>query len=161
MKPRKHKGHVMRKVEAEYKKDFWSVVADYSADGESIAAIAAILGYRSHAGLYANIEAHGMQHLFTRRGNYTNGAMAKSKELSDLQRKVFSERMTTLNIARNERLHHVLAFGHMDTITGHCKRHGVPYGTARHRLTKGMSIEAALFKGSYQKKQSEDHPWKK
>lgn len=160
-KPLSPIGKIANTVEKEYGQPFWDVVKHYADDGESISATAVILGYTHAAGLYKHLKANELLTWF-KPTIETNGW--KSAVKSRRYRNLTNGEMNALDAAREIYIKQrsVLAFGVMDTIAGHSRRHKISHKTVRYRVNvRGWSLEKSLtFSTSRLGNKTKNHPWR-
>lgn len=150
--PRKGRvpGHVARRVEAEFDQPFWEVVAGFARDGESLNGTALILGYCNPDGLRTLVQRHNQGHLFHAKKHDCNGwksAMVGTPRTA-AQRAAGRATMDRNNAERNKSLTFEFE-GFTGTLKDHALNRGLVYNTVWTRRKRGMSLEKALFRGSY------------
>lgn len=153
---------VMAEVEDFFGQPFWDVVKGFAADGESIVATAAILGYASHSSFDRLLTRHGKKHWF-RPGVETNGFQSAQASRKGVTTPAM--RAAALNAGRHSPTYVWLELdGIMDTVAGHARRVGISRCTVYNRHARGIDWVTALtmpVKSPRPHSRPKNHPWQR
>lgn len=151
------KRSVIQEVEDEFGEPFTDVVRGLADDGESIHAIAYILGYSSPSAFRRIAKKMDIKFV---KGSQSNGTKASKASIGSTPARIDAARKAS---AANPNYIRLTIDGIYDTLSSHCRRIGIPVSTVRNRLRKGMSNQEAFKITSYRVKPTNNtgHAWRK
>ena len=138
---------VIKEVESEFGQPFWEVVRGFADDGYSVHATAEILGYASDTPFRRLIARHGMQIDFASAQEsifQVEARKARRGKCTDAQRAACMSASE-----KNPGYIFLDYLGATDTLSGHCRRHGISISTARKRRKINPNPDYVFSKKSH------------
>lgn len=140
---KERRSRLQKAVEEEYGKSFWEVVKDFADEGESQAATAGILGFESRKAFNSLVKRHNASHWF-KPPQETNGmrAMHQARRgvCTEANRKALAKAKE-----KNPVYLYLVVEGHKDTVSGHARRLGVPFGRLRGMASRHGGDRTAAY----------------